>query len=346
MNKPEISVIMSVYNGEKFLKETMDSVLKQTFKDFEFIIIDDCSTDNSPKILKDYASRDDRIKIIHNEKNMHLQASLNRGIEAACADFIIRVDADDVCRIDRFEKQYKFMKKHPKLDMSACKFYIYTDGKVIPIPMIQRTDANSVKSLFLFANPICHPCVIMKTEIAKKMKYDTEFTCSEDLELWIRMIIGNKKIAVQRERMMLYRRHENQITANSSEAQAVQYRRIMSKFYKKMLFELTDDELEFLTKGIYFVQDADIDRLSVFLKKIQDKNKEKKNFSNHSIKYACFEVFLQYRRCGIDVKKQLLRLGIGFLMCEFVIRCFENFTERIKRHNTLSVFEKTLKRGA
>lgn len=343
MNKPVISVIMSVYNGEEFLEETMESVLKQTFKDFEFIIIDDCSMDNSLKILKDYASSDDRIKIIHNENNMGLQTSLNRGIDVAQGEFIIRVDADDVCRIDRFEKQYRFMKKHPKLDMSACKFYLYVNGSVIPTPMIQRTDVNSVKSLFLFANPICHPCVIMKTEIAKKMKYDTRFTCSEDLELWIRMLLDNKKIAVQRERMMLYRRHKNQITANSSEAQATQYRDIMSKFYKTMLFELTDDELDFLTKGIYFVKDADIDKLSAFLKKTQDKNKERKSFSSHSIKYACFEALLQYRRKGIDVRKQLLNLGIGFLVCEFVIRTFENLTERIKRRSTLVVFEKTMR---
>lgn len=179
MKRPEISVIMAVYNGQEFLKETMDSILKQTFKNFELIVIDDCSTDNSLEILQDYAKNDARIKILHNQQNMRLQASLNRGIDECCGEFILRMDADDVCRIDRFEKQYKFMKSNPELSMSACKFYLYVDGEVLPNPMIQRLDSNSNNARFLFSNPICHPCVIMKTQVAKEMKYKTEFTCRD-----------------------------------------------------------------------------------------------------------------------------------------------------------------------
>ncbi len=345
MNKPTISVIMSVYNGEEFLKETMDSILRQTFKDFELIVIDDCSTDNSLNILQDYQKSDKRIKILHNEKNMRLQASLNRGIDAACGEFIARVDADDIMRFDRLEKQYKFMKKHSHLLMSACKFYWYIDGKIVTNPMIQRLDSNSNDARFLFSNPICHPCVIMKTEVAKEMKYNTEFTCSEDLELWTRMVLDRKKIAIQRERMMLYRIHKNQITANSSEAQAIQHRKIMAKFYKSVLFELSNDELDFLTKGIYFLEEPDLNKLSAFLKKVQDMNKKLKFFNNNSIKYACFEVLSQYRRKGINVKKQLLDLGICFLIFEFAIRTFENLYERIMRKNTLVKFAKAIKGG-
>lgn len=345
MNKPKISVIMSVYNGEELLKETMDSILRQTFKDFELIVIDDCSTDSSLNILQDYAKSDERIKILHNEKNIRLQASLNRGIDAACGEFIARVDADDVMRVDRLEKQYKFMKKHSNLSMSACKFYWYIDGEIVTNPMIQRLDSASVNARLLFSNPICHPCVIMKTEVAKKMKYLVEFTCSEDLELWTRMVLNKNKIAIQRERMMLYRIHKNQITQNSSEAQAVQHRKIMSKFYKSVLFELSNDELDFLTRGIYFLEEPDLNKLTAFLKKVQDKNRELNTFTSNSLKYASFEVLSQYRRKGINVTKQLLNLGVWFLALEFIIRTFENLYERIMRKNTLVKFAKAMKRG-
>ena len=345
MNKPKISVIMSVYNGEELLKETMDSILRQTFKDFELIVIDDCSTDSSLNILQDYAKSDERIKILHNEKNIRLQASLNRGIDAACGEFIARVDADDVMRVDRLEKQYKFMKKHSHLSMSACKFYWYIDGEIVTNPMIQRLDSASVNARLLFSNPICHPCVIMKTEVAKEMKYLAEYTCSEDLELWTRMVLNKNKIAIQRERMMLYRIHKNQITQNSSEAQAVQHRKIMSKFYKSVLFELSNDELDFLTRGIYFLEEPDLNKLTVFLKKVQDKNRELNTFTSNSLKYASFEVLSQYRRKGINVTKQLLNLGVWFLALEFIIRTFENLYERIMRKNTLVKFAKAMKRG-
>lgn len=124
MNKPFVSVLISVYNGEEFLQEAMDSVISQTFSDWECIVIDDCSDDRTAGILKEYAKRDKRIRFYRNEVNKRLPGSLNRALELARGYYVIRMDADDVCRRDRFEKQIGFMEKHPELSMSCCKIAV------------------------------------------------------------------------------------------------------------------------------------------------------------------------------------------------------------------------------
>ena len=108
--KPFVSVVMSVYNGELFLKEAIDSILSQTYKKFEFIIIDDGSTDGSLNIINEYS--DERIKILVNPKNEGLIFSLNKGIELALGTYIVRMDADDISLPQRIEEQVSFMEKH------------------------------------------------------------------------------------------------------------------------------------------------------------------------------------------------------------------------------------------
>ena len=123
MNKaPKISVIMSVYNGEDYLAETLDSICNQSFTDWELVAINDCSTDTTLSILEKYASVDERIKIHTNEVNLRLPASLNKGLALAQGKYIARMDADDICLPDRFKKQFEFMETHPDVALSSCRF--------------------------------------------------------------------------------------------------------------------------------------------------------------------------------------------------------------------------------
>lgn len=115
-NNPMISVVMSVYNGEKYLKDTIDSILNQTEDSFEYIIINDCSTDDSLNILREYEKLDDRIVIINNEKNLKLPASLNKGIRIAKGKYIARMDADDIAYSNRFSVQLKTLENNPEYD--------------------------------------------------------------------------------------------------------------------------------------------------------------------------------------------------------------------------------------
>ena len=130
MNKEiKISVIMSVYNGEEYLREAIDSVLKQSFSDFELIIINNCSTDHTGEILARYASLDARVKVHTNEVNLRLPSSLNKAISLAEGKYIARMDADDICMPDRLEKQYDFMESHPDIALSSCRFMTLKNGR-------------------------------------------------------------------------------------------------------------------------------------------------------------------------------------------------------------------------
>ena len=120
--KPDISVIMSVYNGETYLEEAIESVRKQTFKNWELIIINDCSTDSTSEILADFSLRDERIKVYTNEVNLKLPSSLNKAISLCSAKYIARMDADDICLPERLEKQYKFMEENRDVALSSCSF--------------------------------------------------------------------------------------------------------------------------------------------------------------------------------------------------------------------------------
>lgn len=153
---PDISVVTAVYNGEGFLRQTLDSLLCQTAKNFEAIIIDDCSTDSTPEILKEYSEKDDRIRVFRNEQNMRLANSLNRGTELARGKYIARLDADDICLPNRFEKQLAFMESRPDVDLSFCKFFTLREGKILPCSVGRRpTPTASRPCFFSFA-----PCFI------------------------------------------------------------------------------------------------------------------------------------------------------------------------------------------
>ena len=173
---PEISIIMSVYNGEDYLAETMDSIVNQTYKDWELIAINDCSTDSTAQILSSYAEKDERIKVYTNEVNLKLQASLNKAISLCSGKYIARMDADDICLPKRFERQYKFMEENPDISLSSCRFMTVKKGVYISGGVGGRCDSDAIRAMLLVSNPILHPGVIARAEVLKEFEYDTNYT--------------------------------------------------------------------------------------------------------------------------------------------------------------------------
>ena len=121
--QPKISVIMSVYNGEQYVEEAINSVISQTFGDFELIVINDCSTDKTEEIIFACAKKDGRVKPVNNEVNLKLPTSLNKAVSLSRGKYIARMDADDICLPDRLEKQYKFMEENENIAISSCRFF-------------------------------------------------------------------------------------------------------------------------------------------------------------------------------------------------------------------------------
>lgn len=126
----KISVVTSVYNCERFIGETIQSIIDQTFQDWEFILIDDCSTDQSVRIMEELAGSDPRIRVIKNEKNAGQCANLNRGIQMARGKYIARLDHDDICREDRLEKQYDYMEQHEDVVLLGSRMSVWENGRV------------------------------------------------------------------------------------------------------------------------------------------------------------------------------------------------------------------------
>lgn len=187
---PKITVLMSVYNDEKYLQESIDSILNQTFKDFEFIIINDGSTDNSFNLLKENAKIESRIKLVINEENIGLIASLNKGLQLASCNLVARMDSDDIAILTRLETQYQFMLEHPEISVCGGGFIYQENPNRINIYPESHKD---IVISSLYDCSLAHPTVIYrKPDILSVGGYDKEDLHAEDYGLWVNLIIAGK----------------------------------------------------------------------------------------------------------------------------------------------------------
>jgi len=183
---PRVTVLMSVYNGERYLNEAVDSILAQTFTDFEFLIIDDASTDCTPEILRGYD--DPRIRIVTNEENLGLTKSLNRGLALAKGEYIARMDADDISVPERLEQQIYVLEKNSDIGvLGAAVQYIDECGKPLQILKWPQKD-TLIKWKLCFMNPIAHPSAIIRRKLLiESGGYDEKITFAQDYDLWVRL---------------------------------------------------------------------------------------------------------------------------------------------------------------
>ncbi len=208
---PSVSVVMPVLNGEKYLSSSIKSVLEQTFRDFELIIINDGSTDKTEQIIKSF--NDPRIIYIKNDGNKGLAISFNIGINASNGKFIARMDADDICEKARFEKQLNFLESNPSVGIvGSSVIMIDEEGKKIKVLKREISHIN-IKWSSLFSTPMFHPSVMGKTEIFKNNLYDEDFKNSEDYELWSRLLFSTNIIFANiKEPLLRYRVFPNSFT--------------------------------------------------------------------------------------------------------------------------------------
>ena len=186
---PKISVITAVFNGQKYLEESIKSILEQTFLDFEFIIVDDGSTDKTKEILKNWAKKDSRIKIITNLKNIGLTKSLNRAINIAKGEYIARQDADDISLPQRLEKQVVFLENNPEVKfLGTFGYAINGEGKTLREEVLP-VSPQEIKNILIKRNPFIHTSVMIRKEIIDKLGgYNENFKFIQDYELWFRIL--------------------------------------------------------------------------------------------------------------------------------------------------------------
>lgn len=161
---PKVSLVMKVYNGEKYLRQAMDSILAQTFSDFEFLIIDDGSKDSSADIVRSYS--DERIRFIQNEKNMGLCATQNRVIGEAKGEYIAVMDCDDISYPTRFEKQVKYLDEHPEVMVCGCFRDDIIDEKITPFQQVLKLENNTLKFSLFFGNMfLTHSSIMFRRDL-------------------------------------------------------------------------------------------------------------------------------------------------------------------------------------
>ena len=216
-NQTQISVIMPVYNAGKYVKDAIKSILNQTFRDFEFLIINDGSTDNSKEIILSFS--DNRIRYIENEKNLRLIKTLNKGLKLATGKYVARMDADDVALPNRFSKQFSFLEMNT--DVVVCGSYIrYFDGaEKSNIRWIKHLDHDIKKRLYSGAC-FAHPSVMIRKKILDEHKlfYNEKYKHAEDYKLWCDLSNHGKFYNIP-EILLNYRISESQISSKENKSQ-------------------------------------------------------------------------------------------------------------------------------
>jgi glycosyltransferase involved in cell wall biosynthesis len=211
MKSIPITAVMSVFNGQAFLAEAVDSILGQSFGDFEFVIIDDGSTDQTAEILRQYAARDARIRI-HRHDNMGRTQSLNVGIRIAGGKYIARMDADDISLPNRFQEQFSFMEDHPDVGLVGGAFQLISvNGSLIDAIRYPTQDLE-IRSALRVDNPICHPAAFLRKKLVLEAGgYRKPFVESEDYDLWLRLS-ERAQLANLETFVLQYRIHLNQVS--------------------------------------------------------------------------------------------------------------------------------------
>lgn len=250
MENPKISVLMPAYNSEKYIGVAIESILNQTFSDFEFIIIDDCSKDKTWNIITTYAAKDDRIIPLRNEINMREAKTLNRGIGIARGKYIARIDNDDWSYPDRLKKQYNFMEEHSDVGISGGTINI-CDGNLQP--KSQRKYALSDKQIrqkMFRYSPFCHPTVIIRRSILILTGlYNPDYYPPNDYELYFRIGL-HSKFANLSDTLLKYRVLDNSITHTSTkrlEILTIAIRNKYAKAYHMTFFDRLYNILQYLS---------------------------------------------------------------------------------------------------
>jgi glycosyltransferase involved in cell wall biosynthesis len=241
MSIPIVSVLMPVYNGEKYLRETIDSILIQSFTDFEFLIINDGSTDTSENIILSF--EDARIRYEKNESNLKLIATLNKGIELAKGKYIVRMDADDISCPDRIKKHVAFMESNPEIGICGSWFEAF--GEVENTIVKYKETHDEIMTKMLYQCHFCHPSLIIRKKVFEDLEipFDKKFIHAEDYELYFRLSTKWKFHNLQ-ESLVKYRIHSSSVSRQNEKIQLEHSLQIRNMFFTLLGIDCSQEELK------------------------------------------------------------------------------------------------------
>lgn len=283
INHKRVTVLMSVFNGEQYLKEAIDSVLNQTYTDFDLLIINDGSTDNSLGIIQSY--KDPRIKLINNDQNLGLINSLNKGIGLIHSDYIIRMDSDDICLPNRIEAQVNFMDAHPEVGASGSHYFQLKEDKHFEIDL--PISSEEIKAFLIFNCPLAHPTTIIRKQVLDTyhIKYETGYLYSEDYHFWLQL----SKVSQLRnlkESLIYYRMHANQITGhpNKAKERLSTVTKIRSVSLEELSIQYTANEIHIhnlIADGLSPANESEFKQVEPWLQKLSNAYSKRNSNASH-----------------------------------------------------------------
>ncbi|WP_051885670.1 glycosyltransferase family 2 protein [Flavobacterium hydatis] len=247
MHTPKISVIMPVYNAESFLKESIESILNQTYTDFELLILNDKSTDNSLEVIKQCQQKDSRIVIIDKKINVGPANLRNEGMQIAKGDFIALMDADDIALPTRFEKQVEVLKNNPEIGVCGTWFTFFGSKKNKVIR--HGEDHDHIKISFLHSCGIGNPTVMLKKEALSGLEFNNDYVPVEDYDLWSRLLPKTKFHNIQ-ESLLNYRLHNNNISKTKIDNVNKSIKRVKANQMTEFGIDPVDAKIDFYINAV------------------------------------------------------------------------------------------------
>lgn len=254
INTPFVTVIMPVYNCEQYISSSINSILDQSYANFEFIIVDDASTDRTTNLLSKIKKRDKRIILVKNKKNEGVTKSLNRAVKKAKGKYILRMDADDWSYPNRFQLQIELMEKNPGVVVSGSYIEICDSKlKTKNLRKYHLDDATIRKHIFRYS-PFAHPATIWNADVVKKELYNETITVSQDYELYFRIGKMGKFMNLDKPLLKL-RMHDGSISTGKSDLQwkttvLIRFNAVLMQGYEMSRFDKLYNFLQEIAIGL------------------------------------------------------------------------------------------------
>jgi glycosyltransferase involved in cell wall biosynthesis len=298
MTSPAITVLMPVHNGGACLQLAVESILNQSFSDFELLIVDDGSTDSAIDQL--YQSADTRLRIDRTVTRKGIVNALNHGLRSARGTMIVRMDADDISETNRLEDQFAFLSANPSIGVCGSDFTPIGDKSASS--WINYSDPEDVSIALLFENPICHPTVMLRRELLSLEGYPSAYPHAEDYALWIRLS-GQTQLANIASCLLSYRSHSGQVSREQNEVQCRSIHRLQHELLSSMGITASQHEMALhhaLASGFYPLPRLN-EALAGWIEKLMNANANVKRYPP-----STFHHQLQSRRLNCLVRTETL----------------------------------------
>lgn len=310
---PKITVILPVYNGALYIGEAVQSILNQTYGDFELIVINDASTDHTLKVLEDFT--DPRLRVVTNEQNLRVVKSLNKGLAMAQGELIARMDGDDVAHPRRFELQVAYLDAHPDVDFCGSWVQVFGSENYIS-KCSERHDL--IKAHLFFLNSIYHPSVMFrrKSFLAHNLQYDESFTNAEDYGLWAKAV-DVLQLANVPQVLLKYRVHASNVSKLQDSTRKLLddiHYRVYKDFLNKLQINYSEQDLQIHRQlAIREVDTSTNEQLKQYLhwlETIYTANQRTHYFEKQALQVVlmgCFNELLKRSRSSMQKCRLILR---------------------------------------